>query len=283
MNSTRLTRVQWAVRGVLVLGVAVSTTANILHAQPNIIAQCIAAWPPLALFVTVELVSRVPINRRALGVVRVLATTIIAGIAAWVSYWHMVGVVSRYGEVGSVPYMLPLSVDGLIVVASASLVELTGIARRPAQGVTATPPAKEQAQQHGLIRQTLPSQDSESSASGLPSPKPEPKDRTFGRPEPEEADDNIEDGFAEPGPPSASDESQDNGAVELSPELVPLLPAARAARDDLLNAGSTLSRDALAAQLRHNGTPIRNTKVSELLSALKTEGAGIDLRRKESV
>ena len=51
----------------------------------------------------------------------------IAGIAAWVSYWHMAGVAARYGETGASPYLLPLSVDGLIVVRQ----HLPGRARRP--------------------------------------------------------------------------------------------------------------------------------------------------------
>ncbi len=67
-----------------------------------------------------------PVHRRALAAVRLLATAAIAGIAAWVSYFHMAGVVARYGETGTVPYLLPLSVDGLIIVASISLVELAG-------------------------------------------------------------------------------------------------------------------------------------------------------------
>src|SRR5690606_41156011 len=78
---------------------------------------------------------------------RLAATALIAGIAAWVSYWHMVGVAARYGETGASPYLLPLSVDGLIVVASVCLVELAGriaSAERPAtatQPVAATRPA----------------------------------------------------------------------------------------------------------------------------------------------
>ena len=120
----RLRRVRWAVRATLALGVAASVTANILHAQPNPISQAIAAWPPLALLLTVELISRVPVHRRGLAVARLAATATIAGIAAWVSYWHMAGVAARYGETGASPYLLPLSVDGLIVVASVCLVEL---------------------------------------------------------------------------------------------------------------------------------------------------------------
>jgi hypothetical protein len=119
-------RIRWAVRGTLFLGVAASITANVLHARDNPISQAIAAWPPLALLITVEVVARVPITRRWFAVVRVLATALIAGIAAWVSYWHMAGVAQRYGEQGSAPFLLPLSVDGLIVVASVCLVELGG-------------------------------------------------------------------------------------------------------------------------------------------------------------
>jgi len=122
----QLRRVRWAVRAVLTLGVAASVAANILHADPNPIAQAIAAWPPLALLLTVELISRVPVHRRSLAAVRLGATAAIAGIAAWVSYWHMAGVAARYGETGAAPYLLPLSVDGLVVVASVSLVELAG-------------------------------------------------------------------------------------------------------------------------------------------------------------
>jgi hypothetical protein len=112
------------VRATLVLGVAASVAANILHALDNPISQAIAAWPPLALLLTVELISRVPVHRRSLAVARLFATATIAGIAAWVSYWHMAGVAARYGETGASAYLLPLSVDGLIVVASICLVEL---------------------------------------------------------------------------------------------------------------------------------------------------------------
>jgi len=121
-----LRRVRWAVRATLTLGVAASVAANVLHALPNPISQAIAAWPPLALLLTVELISRVPMHRRLLAAARLGATAGIAAIAAWVSYWHMAGVAARYGESTSSAYLLPLSVDGLIVVGSVSLVELAG-------------------------------------------------------------------------------------------------------------------------------------------------------------
>jgi hypothetical protein len=123
---SQLRHVRWAVRATLTLGVAASVLANILHAEANPISQSIAAWPPLALLLTVELISRVPVLHRSLALARLGATAAIAGIAAWVSYWHMAGVAARYGETGASPYLLPLSVDGLIIVASICLVELAG-------------------------------------------------------------------------------------------------------------------------------------------------------------
>src|SRR5437588_7098391 len=125
----QLRRFQWAVRATLAVGVAASVCANVLNARDNPISQAIAAWPPLALLLTVELVSRVPVHRRVLAVARIGGTAVIAGIAAYVSYFHMAAVVARYGEHQPNPYLLPLSVDGLIVVASVSLVELSGRVR----------------------------------------------------------------------------------------------------------------------------------------------------------
>jgi hypothetical protein len=122
----QLKRVRWAVRAALFLGVAASVAANILHAQPNPISQTISAWPPLALLLTVELTSRIPMHKPLLAFLRVVATIAIAGIAAWVSYWHMQDVAVKYGETEISAYLLPISVDGLIVVASVSLVELAG-------------------------------------------------------------------------------------------------------------------------------------------------------------
>ena len=42
---------------------------------------------------------------------------VVFGVAAWQSYWHTVEVATRYGEATSA-YVMPLSVDGLMVVAA---------------------------------------------------------------------------------------------------------------------------------------------------------------------
>lgn len=125
-EAARLRRVRWEIRGVMVLSVAVSVGANVLHAQRNVISQVIAAWAPVAMLLAIELISRVSVSRRALGVVRLVAAGLLALIAGLVSYRHTFDVVARYGEDGFVPYLLPLSVDGLMVVASVCLGETTG-------------------------------------------------------------------------------------------------------------------------------------------------------------
>jgi hypothetical protein len=143
----KLRRIRWAARGVLVLGLLASTVGNVLHAQPKFVSQAISAWPVLALFLTIELISRVPVSTQRLAVVRVLGTAVIAGIAAWVSYWHMAAVASEYGETNPSPYLLPFSVDGLIVVASICLVELGGqIAAAETEGITDGRRAEDQRQ-----------------------------------------------------------------------------------------------------------------------------------------
>ncbi|MGX6606179.1 DUF2637 domain-containing protein [Micromonosporaceae bacterium Da 78-11] len=261
---------RWGVRLTLTAGVAASVTANILHANDNLISQAIAAWPPLALLVTVELVTRIPVFRKTLGVLRIAATSAIAGIAAWISYHHMVGVVARYGETGTVPYLLPLSVDGLIVVASISLIELSGRpSPPPAPAPTST--AETPAMPPAPLQAPAP-------ANTLPSPAPqaphepvtEPVDQP--EPEPEQRHDQDQDQDDDRGDEDDHDEEdgEDDGA-DLALELAPLLPAARAARDELIREGRTVSRDALAQRLRRNGHAIRNNRVSELLNALRRE------------
>ena len=153
MDVLSLRRIRHGVRATLTLGVAASVTANVLHAQPTLVGRAIAAWPPLALLLTIELISRVSVAGRALTWVRMAATAAIAAIAAWVSYWHMVEVAARHGETPVSARLVPLSVDGLVVVASVCLVEMAsrlrtveatqhaGAVAAPATGLVVPSPA----------------------------------------------------------------------------------------------------------------------------------------------
>lgn len=214
----RLRRVRWVVRGIGLLGIAASIAANVLHADPNPISQAIAAWPPIAFVLTVELIHRVPVTTLLTALARMVATSVIAGIAAWVSYWHMAGVAARYGETGASAYLLPFSVDGLIVVASIGLVELgRALARATAQAEAYTEQTLRRAAEgshprHGEVegvptvphiadpapRATPPAPPAEPEPTGVPDSEPapadEPEDAEPGNAEPEDAGTVVVDG-----------------------------------------------------------------------------------------
>ena len=54
---------------------------------------------------------------------RNLSTVAVASIAAWSSWSHMVHVALRFGERPEVAYVLPISVDGMLIVASTVMVD----------------------------------------------------------------------------------------------------------------------------------------------------------------
>lgn len=124
-HGTHLHRVRTGARATLALGIGASLAANMLAAHPSVVGRIIAAWSPVALLLTVEMLVRVPVGTGWLSGLRVAWAGVIAGIAAWVSYWHMVKVALTYGEAEAAAHLLPISVDGLVVVASVSLLEIT--------------------------------------------------------------------------------------------------------------------------------------------------------------
>lgn len=56
-------------------------------------------------------------------IARNLSTVAVASIAAWSSWSHMVHVALRFGERPEVAYVLPISVDGMLIVASTVMVD----------------------------------------------------------------------------------------------------------------------------------------------------------------
>ncbi|GAA4250892.1 DUF2637 domain-containing protein [Dactylosporangium darangshiense] len=61
----------------------------------------------------------------------------------------------------------------------------------------------------------------------------------------------------------------------LGPEVLALLPAARAARAELAATGKAVTREALARQLRANGHAASNARISEVQRALLVESSAI--------
>lgn len=118
-----LRRPRAIVRAIVVVGVTASIAANVLGAE-DLIAAGIAGWPPVALLLSLEVLTRVPASKRLGAFGRVIATIGVAFAAGWLSYWHMAATVSQHGETGGSQYIWPLSVDGLMTIAAIALVEL---------------------------------------------------------------------------------------------------------------------------------------------------------------
>ncbi|WP_083931934.1 DUF2637 domain-containing protein [Nocardiopsis salina] len=121
-------------------GAVVSIGANVLHALdgdgPTDFGRLVAAgWAPVALLLVAELVARA----RQSGpwwiiTLRWSGTAVVAAVAAIVSYGHMRDLLLSYGETALVAHLLPLSVDGLLLVASLALASPDGTDQRHAHG-----------------------------------------------------------------------------------------------------------------------------------------------------
>ena len=59
------------------------------------------------------------------------SAAVVAGIAGYASYWHQVAVASWAGERAEIAHIIPLSVDGMLVVASIVMVDDRQQGRKP--------------------------------------------------------------------------------------------------------------------------------------------------------
>lgn len=109
------------------LGAGASIAANVAHAAERNAdgtdtgAMLFAAWAPVALLLVAEMMVRGQRPRGLLSAVEWIGAFLVALAAAVVSYGHMRGLLLQYGESELVAVLLPLSVDGLVVVASVAL------------------------------------------------------------------------------------------------------------------------------------------------------------------
>ncbi|MEV0396862.1 hypothetical protein [Polymorphospora rubra] len=115
------------------LGGAVSIAANVAHSYVPP-ADAAADWSPpggavvgaifwpVALFVAVEILARVPWPAgRRWTLLRFAGLLPVALVAAFVSYKHLSGLLAFYGEDGLTALLGPLAVDGLMVMATGAL------------------------------------------------------------------------------------------------------------------------------------------------------------------
>ncbi|MFC8848715.1 MULTISPECIES: DUF2637 domain-containing protein [unclassified Micromonospora] len=139
-TATRPTGRGWAYVGVI-LGGVVSIAANVAHTylpkppdgaplgwapdpgwSPSPLAVALSVFWPVALFVAVEILTRIPWGEGFSSVVaRVAGVLPVAVVAAVVSYRHLSGLLEHFGEDPLTIAIGPLAVDGLMVMASAAL------------------------------------------------------------------------------------------------------------------------------------------------------------------
>lgn len=117
-------RLRWAVVLISAVGGGLSIALNVEHAPDNLWARLTGAWPPIAVVITVELVSRIPATNILLAIGRVLVTVGVGGGAFYVSFVQQYDYMLHIGWTGASAWIFPLITDGVVVVALLSMIEV---------------------------------------------------------------------------------------------------------------------------------------------------------------
>lgn len=132
---TTYRRPTFVATAVLTTGVLASLAGNLQainldNAAPGVGAHISAVFWPVILFGTVELLIHTPwlANWRD-RLTKASVVLLVAGVAAWVSYWHLANVLSHYGYDMASRYAGPLAIDAAMVLATLAL-NRVGHARR---------------------------------------------------------------------------------------------------------------------------------------------------------
>lgn len=160
-NELREFRRLWMfVTVVTLLLVAATVTLNVMHAPGGVVAHSIGGSAPVFMFICVEFISRIPATSRWLAAGRIGATVVVAGIAFAISWQQQVNFMTSVGYIGWTVYAYPVMIDGVMLVAVLSLVEVTRKVRavrialadlvvEPAISVRSLSPAEMAAEQAG--------------------------------------------------------------------------------------------------------------------------------------
>jgi apolipoprotein N-acyltransferase len=127
-------------KAVFGIGVAVSLAANVIAAEHTPIGIAVGLWIPIAFLLSMLMLENVP-ARGWKGKVRFAAMLVVAGIAGWTSYWHLVDVAEMGGADQVTAHLLPLTVDVMMALASQGMKKATATVRRPARKPAAKKPA----------------------------------------------------------------------------------------------------------------------------------------------
>lgn len=230
------------------MGATVSVAANIAHSyiapedaprgwQPERGQVIGAAIWPLALAISSEVLARTTWGRRG-RLIGSAGVALVAAVAAVVSYIHLSGLLAHWGEATITVIIGPLAVDGLMVVSTAALLASSPEAASSASKATGAASATEAAA--ASPQSAVPAVPSD-----VPNPPPaRPKSHTPRKPR--------------------------RRAVDVDDVL---LPAAKDAVKRLHERGERINRDSLVAELREANHTCSNQRGSDLLAALRREGA----------
>lgn len=99
---------------------AATIGANMYASEHTYVGLATGFWTPVALFLALELVERMPRKGR-LGHLRIGGVGIIAFIAAWVSYWHLAHIFTIGGADPVSAHAMPFTVDVLMFLARSAM------------------------------------------------------------------------------------------------------------------------------------------------------------------
>lgn len=105
--------------------VSVTVTLNVMHAPGGIVARSIGGTPPIFLFLCIELIARIPATSKLVTFGRIAGSVAVAGLAFGISYQQQMEFIHHIGYAGWVAYAYPIIVDGVMMVATLSLIEVT--------------------------------------------------------------------------------------------------------------------------------------------------------------
>jgi hypothetical protein len=235
---------------------------------------------------------------------RAAAATVaaLAGIAGAISYSHMRQLAVDHGQAGWHAHAFPLSVDGIEIVASLVLLADRRAGRKSgwlpwaalAIGTAGSLAANIATAEPGIISRVIAGWPAlalliavkllsgmldhhASSHAASPSPaRPARRPDSGTESGPPAKTPGVVRSHPRPhvyhpaqGPASAATASGTVPRADAS--VVALLPAARAAGEELARDGLALTRDGLAARLRQHGYPVRNARLTPVLRALRAE------------
>lgn len=122
-------------RGTFGLGLAVSLVANVAASDHTAAGIATGLWAPVALLLALLLLEGGAVK----GWAAQWGVGALAAIAGWSSYWHLVEIMDMAGVHDPIAkYLMPLTVDVLMALASPGMKAKTAARRRTARKTTAT-------------------------------------------------------------------------------------------------------------------------------------------------